>query len=226
MTPDGIKELTKTRLRIRFTKTGDLRWIGHRDLARLWERLLRRANLQLAFSEGFHPKPRISFPSALALGIESLDEIVELEVVGEVELEAIEQDIRAEMPSGMELLSLESPAYGLGKAKFSSATYGIVVPEDELEAVEQRIRETLELQTIDIPREKKVVSCSVGDPRFSLQLDGCRLEFGIPNIAEGSIRPSELLEFLGLGDLLESGATLTRIQVHLVEPQIKEVSGN
>ena len=88
---------SETRLRIRFTKCGDVRWISHRDLARVWERLLRRAGLQLAFSQGFHPKPRISFPSALALGIEALDEVVELEVLGIVELEAIDQVLRLDV---------------------------------------------------------------------------------------------------------------------------------
>ncbi len=68
--------------------------------------LLRRADLQLAFSQGFHPKPRISFPSALALGIEALDEIVELEVVGDFSLEQIAADIRREMPAGMELIEV------------------------------------------------------------------------------------------------------------------------
>ena len=59
---------TRVRYRIRFAKSGLLRWTSHRDLARLWERLVRRAALKLSMTEGFHPKPRIGFPSALALG--------------------------------------------------------------------------------------------------------------------------------------------------------------
>ncbi len=70
----------RIRYRMRFAKTGLLRWISHRDLARLWERLLRRAELRLSMTEGFHPKPRVAFPSALALGVESLDEVVEIEL--------------------------------------------------------------------------------------------------------------------------------------------------
>jgi len=62
--------------RIRFAKTGLLRWIGHRDLLRLWERILRRRELQPRMTTGFHRKGRISFPSALALGVEGLDKVV------------------------------------------------------------------------------------------------------------------------------------------------------
>ena len=69
MNPTAIADKPiRDRYRIRFGKTGLLRWIGHHDLQRLWERLLRRADLRLSMSQGFHPKPRINFPSALALG--------------------------------------------------------------------------------------------------------------------------------------------------------------
>ena len=62
----------RQRVRIRFRKSGDLRLIGHRDLVRAWERAFRRAALPLGMSEGFHPKPRMSIPAALGLGIEGL----------------------------------------------------------------------------------------------------------------------------------------------------------
>ncbi|HBO42708.1 MAG TPA: hypothetical protein DD670_01970 [Planctomycetaceae bacterium] len=62
----------RQRVRIRFSKQGDLRLIGHRDLVRVMERLFRRAELPLGMSQGFHPKPRMSFPTALALGIGGL----------------------------------------------------------------------------------------------------------------------------------------------------------
>lgn len=214
--------MDKTRLRIRFTKSGDLRWISHRDLARLWERLLRRANLQLAFSQGFHPKPRISFPSALALGVEALDEVVELEVVGQVSLLQIEQDIRREMVDGMELLSLESPAEGLGKARVVGATYRIQVPESLRNELEARIAEVLQRDCVEVPRDNKTVSCRVDDRWFELRLEDEFLVFGLPNLAQGAIRPSELLELVGLGSLLADGTPLKRTQVHLEEPEVKQ----
>ncbi|HEX3724775.1 MAG TPA: TIGR03936 family radical SAM-associated protein, partial [Pirellulales bacterium] len=61
--------MVRQRVRIRFRKQGDLRLLGHRDLLRAWERLLRRTGLELRMSAGFHPRPKINFPSALAVGI-------------------------------------------------------------------------------------------------------------------------------------------------------------
>ena len=214
--------MEKTRLRIRFTKAGDLRWIGHRDLARVWERLLRRANLQLAFSQGFHPKPRISFPSALALGIEALEEVVELEIVGELNLAEIQNSIEQELPAGMELLSLESPTYALGKAKVLGGSFRIELPPEFVECVRAKIDALLEKETIEVVRDKKTITCDRNDPLFDVSVDDGFLSFSIPHNDRGSIRPSELLELLGLEDLLASGATLQRTKVHLKEPEVKE----
>ena len=72
--------MERHRVRIRFCKQGDLRLIGHRDLARVWERVFRRAGVAVRMSEGFHPKPRLSFPSALAMGVIGLDEVLDAEL--------------------------------------------------------------------------------------------------------------------------------------------------
>lgn len=68
------------RLRIRFTKVGKVRFLGHRDLARIWERTLRRAELSVAYSEGFSPRPKLSFGLALSTGYESDGEYLDVEL--------------------------------------------------------------------------------------------------------------------------------------------------
>lgn len=213
--------MERTRLRIRFTKTGDLRWISHRDLARVWERLLRRANLQMAFTEGFHPKPRINFPSALALGVEALEELVELEIVGEFDLADIRENIEAEMPEGMSMISIESPDYGLGKAKVVSATYRIAVPAEQRESVQKEIDGVFSEGQIVAEREKRTVTQPVDDEEFELRLEDEYLIFAIPHDPSGSLRPTELLERVGLGELLETGEVLQRCQVKMRDPKPK-----
>ena len=66
--------------RIRFEKAERMRFLSHHDLMRLFERAFRRTGLPLRMTEGYNPHPVISFPTALALGIESLDEVVEFEL--------------------------------------------------------------------------------------------------------------------------------------------------
>lgn len=69
------------RARLRFTKLGKLRFLSHRDLARMWERSLRRAGVQVAYSEGFSPRPRLHFGLALSTGHESLAEYLDIDLV-------------------------------------------------------------------------------------------------------------------------------------------------
>ncbi len=59
------------RLRLTFAKTAAMRYTGHLDLHTTWERTLRRARLPLAYSQGFHPQPKIQLASALPLGFTS-----------------------------------------------------------------------------------------------------------------------------------------------------------
>jgi hypothetical protein len=70
----------RVRLRIRFAKLGKIRWTSHRDLARMWERAFRRVQLPLAYSEGFSPRPKVSFGLALPTGYESVAEFLDVEL--------------------------------------------------------------------------------------------------------------------------------------------------
>src|SRR5687768_4212376 len=93
--------MIRQRVRIRFRKEGDLRWISHRDLARAFERLFRRMGLRLSMSEGFHPKARMTFPSALALGIAAHDEVMELELAEPADAADLAARFTALAPPGL-----------------------------------------------------------------------------------------------------------------------------
>ena len=66
------------RIRVRFTKTGKIRWTSHRDVARIWERTIRRVRLPIAYSQGFSPHPKMHFGLALSTGHESVAEFLDL----------------------------------------------------------------------------------------------------------------------------------------------------
>jgi len=95
------------RIRVRFRKQGDLRAISHLDLMRCFERALRRAGLPLRMTEGFNPHPRISFPTALGVGIESLDEVMEFDLADWVVLDDVAVRLRGQLPEGLDVVRLE-----------------------------------------------------------------------------------------------------------------------
>ncbi|HEU4339759.1 MAG TPA: TIGR03936 family radical SAM-associated protein [Planctomycetota bacterium] len=94
--------------RLRFSKTGKLRFLSHHDLMRLFERAMRRSGLPLRMTEGYNPHPILSFPTALGLGIESLDEVLEFELSAWNAPAKIEAQLGAQLPEGIKLIKVEA----------------------------------------------------------------------------------------------------------------------
>ena len=95
------------RLRIRFGKLEELRFIGHLDLIRLFERACRRAQLPMHFSEGFHPLPKIAVATALPLGMTSTAEIAEFELYREMATQEFLTQLQAQLPPEIPLFTAE-----------------------------------------------------------------------------------------------------------------------
>ncbi len=91
-----------------FSKTGALRYIGHLDLHTLWERAARRAALPLAYSQGFHPQPKINFASALPLGFSSRAEIMDMKLQSDVDLAELPQRLQNALPAGITILEVHT----------------------------------------------------------------------------------------------------------------------
>ncbi|WP_017652914.1 TIGR03936 family radical SAM-associated protein [Fortiea contorta] len=103
------------RLRVWFGKQGDMALVSHLDLMRLFDRVMRRASLPIAFTGGFHPNPRIVVASALALGATSSGEIVDFELTQSVDVENFREYLARELPTDIPIynvvqLDLKDPA--------------------------------------------------------------------------------------------------------------------
>jgi radical SAM-linked protein len=97
------------KLLVRYSKLGKVRFTSHRDAARLWERALRKAELPVAMSQGFTPRPRISFGLALPTGGESLGEYLVIELAEGVEVTAadLRERLNAAVPNGFDVIATE-----------------------------------------------------------------------------------------------------------------------
>jgi radical SAM-linked protein len=88
-------------VRLCYTKLGKVRWISHRDVARALERAFRISELPLAFSEGFSPRPKVSFGLALSTGHESHGEYLDLVLGEEYPLAVVPAQLNAALPDGL-----------------------------------------------------------------------------------------------------------------------------
>ena len=91
------------RVRLHYSKGESLKYTGHLDLHRVWERSIRRAGLPLAYSQGFHPQPRIQQACPLPLGFTSVSEIIDLWLTNDLPLDDIQNSLLAAMHPGIEI---------------------------------------------------------------------------------------------------------------------------
>lgn len=96
------------RLRITFAKTDAMRYTGHLDLYRAWERLVRRAGLPLAYTQGFSPHPRINLASALPLGFTGEAELIDIWLAEDSALPECGMKLREAAPPGIEIHRVEA----------------------------------------------------------------------------------------------------------------------
>jgi len=94
------------RIQITFSKQGALRYTGHLDLHKLWERAARRAELPLAYSQGFHPQPKMNIAAALPLGFSSRCEVLDMKLERDIPLDGLSDTLQATLPSGIRVLSI------------------------------------------------------------------------------------------------------------------------
>jgi radical SAM family uncharacterized protein/radical SAM-linked protein len=150
----------RRRFRVRYTKTGPARVLSHLELTSVMVRALRRAGVPLRFSQGFHPMPRMDFGPALPVGVESLDEYMDLEVFGFVEPAQVLEALRRELPEGLEPLGCEEVAVD-GPSLFqrpSRVWYWVQVPGEvgpTGEGLASRISEFLGKDTCMVERVRK-----------------------------------------------------------------------
>lgn len=88
------------KLRVRYSKLGKIRFTSHRDTARHWERAVRKTGVQVAYSAGFTPRPKMSFGLALPTGGESLAEYLDIDLVGDHDLDGLAAAFDAALPPG------------------------------------------------------------------------------------------------------------------------------
>jgi radical SAM-linked protein len=187
------------KVEIRFEKGEAARFISHHDLMRAVLRAVRRANLPTRLSEGFNPRPRVVFPTALEVGVASLDEVAELELTQCLPLHDIMQRLVSCWPPGLTLSAVrEMPPRRAGRIPLR-IRYRLHLTEAGISVPPARLLELLAATTLPFarPREKGVQDADLRPPLLNLQLDaGGDLLADVRPGPKGSARPLELLSLL------------------------------
>lgn len=193
---DGI-----TRLRIRFAKRGRAGMLSHMELSSAIVRAINISGLNFVFSEGFHPHPKISFPYALPVGVESLCEYADIQLRGyDDPPEAFAGRVNPWMPAGTEILDAEKVfPYTLSlPVLIEEFHYEIHLPyAPDVSAADKKIRDFLESDCFMLSRNQKkdIITKDIRPLITSLVLDTkeATLSVSVRFDPLGGIKPMEIL---------------------------------
>jgi len=189
------------RVRVKYAKKGNLRFIGHLDTQRMFERALRRSKLPLRYTQGFNKHVRINLASALPLGFTSDAELLDFWLNEELEASFISDRLTKSLPSEIEILDVKLVDNSLPSLQGSllASDYEILLPDNEL--FEENFTRLLEQDRIEVTRRNKTIDIKPMILRyeFSDSESGFNLlKIRMSSSASANTRPDDLLELLGI----------------------------
>ncbi len=203
------------RAAIWFAVTGDRRFLSHRDMLRLFERAIHRANLPIRFSAGYNPRPRLWLLLPRSVGVASDDELLVIELERSESPAHVFRRLASELPEGVTLVR----ARGLpdeSRPRPVEVTYRLDLAGDPDEALGQAVRRLMAADRLEVRRRSKKsapprhVDVRGWIARVELTCDALTVILRVS--PEGSARPAEVLELLGL-DPVETMPRLRRVSV-------------
>ena len=141
------------KLRLRFSKTDKLRFIGHLDFLRVFQQMIRRSGLPIAYSQGFNPHQIVSFALPLPLGMESIHDYADVTLTANLPADEIVNSLNDAAPQGLRILA----AYPVQGANAAAATIAAdyVIHCDGALDLQPAIEKIMQSETLIIPKKTK-----------------------------------------------------------------------
>ncbi len=143
------------KVRLRYTKRGRLRFTSHRDVARVFERAIRRAGVPMAYSQGFNPHPKISWVGAAPTGVASEAEYVEMSLVRVVDPLVLAREVDAALPPGLDVVDAVTAATGSLPERIHASLWEIVIDGVEPAVLQSAVATFMALETAMVERLTK-----------------------------------------------------------------------
>lgn len=196
-------EAARQRMRVTFTRNATLKYIGHLDMSHTWQRILRRAELPLAYSEGFNPQPKITFAAALPLGCTSEHEVLDFVLSPACDVSEVAVRLKRALPPGMQVTSIEevplkSPAL---QTQVLTSEYTISVEQGSIDPLTDRVQALL--AATEVLRDRRGKAYNLRPLVHALtvergEADRVVVRARLQSTEAGNGRPDELAAALGL----------------------------
>jgi radical SAM-linked protein len=150
--------LNRQRVRITFARGENTRYVGHLDMVRTWERIIRRAGLPIAYSEGFNPRPRLAFAAALPVGCTSDGEVLDVILSSRCDLADVRAHLDSAVPAGIQVVDVAEVPYSAPalQTQTREAEFVVTLPVTESpEQLQARVQALLDAPSIQRTRRDK-----------------------------------------------------------------------
>jgi len=152
-TPSGDTPLPAIQhLLVRYAKRGKMRFASHRDVARAFERGVRRAGLPIAHSAGFTPHPKISYAGGAPTGVASEAEYLSLGLTSRHEAAAVRERLNVALPDGIDVIDVTEDAGGLPASRLTASEWQVVLPGLTPDSVRPAVQRFLALEHAPVER--------------------------------------------------------------------------
>lgn len=198
----GEKPAGESRHRVGFCfhVDGDVRYLSHRDMLRMFRRALARASLPVRFTEGFNPRPRMTIPLPRPVGVASQAELLVVELDEPIEPDEAARRLAAQMPGGIRITEGRSVPQG-PMPRPERVRYRLEPDAPIPGELEHRFRHLLQQEAIEVTRSDPDSGAArrVDVRPFikEIRMDGCAIEFDTVVTDRGTVRPAEVGEMLG-----------------------------
>lgn len=195
---------TSIRIRVLFSKIGDLRFAGHIDLQRLFERSLRRSGLPIRYSQGFSPKVRLNLASALPLGYSSQAELLDFWINETLPLPEVQAALVSALPVELKILDLQEASNQLPSLQASLIASDFSIrfpPEMKIPVVKEHLDQLLQSDYLEVENRGKIKNFRPMILKTEWLEAGKVLLVRLSATPGNTGRPDELVRLLGIDPL-------------------------
>lgn len=178
--------------RVYFDKYGEMKFISHLDLLRFFERLFNKAEIPVKYSEGFHPRPKMSFGSPISLGTEAYNEIMDFETDAEISNEEVVKRLNESTVLGFKVNKVEEvPRKSSIMEEFTNMLYTVEGSQEDMDKLEELFNrdEILEVRE----KKGKTVTRNLKERLKTFSREGNKISMEIINTS-----PNSYLEMVGI----------------------------
>jgi radical SAM-linked protein len=220
---EEIENKTTKKIMVVYAKMGRAKYFGHLEMVNIFLRALRRANIRLIYSKGFHPMPKISFEDPLPVGMESCEERFFMNVDKNVDPEEVLQQLNSKLPKVLNIVECKEVDKNFKNRKIESVTYSIELVESVFEKnCLENFFNSIEFNVIKTKKNGKTKTLDLKNIIEEIRiLDKNKLLLKTVYESGKNVRPSEIVK--NIFGLSEENLLQARIIKRFVKRKDKDV---